>query len=82
MSYVKDFVVYDGEFDDYNVITPIYHSTGSIKQKFFRDSIKNVFAELDNLPEVIPEEIARKYDLLDRLEAYREIHFPSTKENY
>jgi len=80
MSYVKDFVVYDGEFDDYNVITPIYHSTGSIKQKFFRDSIKNVFAELDNLPEVIPEEIARKYDLLDRLEAYREIHFPSTKE--
>ena len=57
-------------------IFPVYAAADGLPQSFFRKEMKTLLeADLD-LPEVLPQGIAARYDLMMRREAFRAIHFP------
>ncbi|MDP6597092.1 MAG: ATP-dependent DNA helicase RecG [Candidatus Poribacteria bacterium] len=62
-------------------IVPKYSLTSNLTQRSVRQWVKNTLdAYVDHYPEFLPEEIRRKYDLLDWYHAISEIHFPSSAE--
>ena len=58
-------------------IEPVYHITSGITGKQINNIIKNVNI---NVEDYIPEYINSKYKLLNKNEAVKEIHFPSSIE--
>ena len=58
-------------------IQPIYRATERLNQKFFRQMIQKLLEDMEGLPEVVPEVVAEKYQLMPRMEAFRNIHFPA-----
>ncbi len=79
---VADVAVQIVEGDNVEVlgILPVYSLSGSITQKNMRDWIAQVLmlAEKD-LQESLPDLIISKHDLMPRLEAIRNIHFPESR---
>ena len=62
-------------------IVPKYSLTSNLTQRSVRRWVKNTLdAYVDHYPEFLPEEIRRKYTLLDWHHAISEIHFPSSTE--
>ena len=59
-------------------ILPVYPATESLNQKFFRKTIHQLLEKLDHLPEVIPSNIVKGYNLISRQEAFKNIHFPDS----
>ena len=83
MSQLSSFQILEEEEAPESVcgILPIYHATERLNQKFFRQMIKKLLEEVEELPEVLPAGISRKYHLMSRREAFHSIHFPgSAKE--
>lgn len=59
-------------------ILPIYKTSKELPQKSIRTIVKNVLnMHIDKFLENIPETILKKYNILNRKEALREIHFPT-----
>ena len=59
-------------------IVPIYRRVGKLTTRMLRGIIFRVLADLgEELVDPLPAEIRRKYALLDRLLALRELHFPT-----
>ena len=61
-------------------IVPIYPSNKELKysgleQRGIRRMLKNVFSELDSIPEIMPDNILRSNNLISLDEALRHIHF-------
>jgi len=66
-----------------NRIVPVYRLTYGLTQKFLRQTIYNALEACKNLAEeVFPREMLEKYDLLDKRDAIRNIHFPGTDEMF
>lgn len=61
-------------------IIPIYSVTKGLTQKGIRVPLENVLEALGKIEETLPLEYIDKYDLLEKNEAIREIHFPTSKE--
>ncbi len=61
-------------------IAPIYASTASLSQKFFRTAMSNLMTKMPELDEILPPEIIARYDLMSLDEAMRAIHFPSDRD--
>ncbi|WP_027406360.1 ATP-dependent DNA helicase RecG [Anaerovibrio sp. RM50] len=80
MSQLSSFEIMDADEDETRGlgILPIYPSTEALNQKFFRKSIKELLSSVDSIPEVVPDNILRHYNLLSRREAFQSIHFPDT----
>lgn len=65
--------------EDLDKLLPIYATTEKITQKFFRSIVKKILETIEMIQETIPPEILKKFDLLDRDTALKEIHFPKNK---
>lgn len=78
MSQLASFQIL-GEADEAETLTgimPVYGATEKLNQKFFRKIIKELFARELEVEEIIAEPIKAKYNLLNRFEALKNIHFP------
>lgn len=62
-------------------ILPIYSITKEVHQQTLRKFIKEAIEKyLENFEENIPEEILKKYNIMRRKEALKEIHFPTSHQ--
>ncbi len=68
-------VVEGGEFTP--GIVPVYAATENLPPKQIRTLVGNALEHLkDLMPEILPETMLKRYGLMGRTEAYRQIHFP------
>lgn len=70
-------------------LEPIYPTTEKLKAKNIDGKaigklMEKLFEKLapENLPENLPQPVIEKYKLIQRYEAFRQIHFPSTENHY
>ncbi len=70
-------------------LEPIYPSTEKLKTRGLSGNVigkftTELFSKLEekSLPENLPASIIKQYKLLSRWQAYRQIHFPSSPQNY
>lgn len=62
-------------------LQPVYSVGGSITQKWFRQTMKQALLQFgEMIPEVLPAELLRKYDLLPRKQAVSLLHLPGSME--
>ena len=62
-------------------IMSVYVESQGVSSKYLRWIIKPIIESIKNkIPETLPEEILKKYDLLSLKDALKEIHFPSSLE--
>ncbi len=61
-------------------LVPIYPETEGITSKYLRFLIKPLLANVENLPDPLPEELIKKYNLLHLGDALCSIHFPKKNE--
>ena len=63
-------------------LQPVYSVTGSITQKWMRQTMKQALTQYGGLiPEVLPQELLDKYDLMPRKQAVALLHLPESMEN-
>lgn len=81
-----EYQVLSGDFEEkssLNIgrIVPVYQLVDGLNIKFLRRAIFNALEKyLGAIPEIIPEEIKQRNDLLDRRSALKQIHFPENEE--
>lgn len=63
-------------------IIPIYPLVEGVYQSFIRQSVRNWFAHNDTLDDIIPLEIRSNNHFMNRYEAIKEVHFPTSNEHY
>lgn len=62
-------------------IVPIYPLSENLSIKTLRKAINNVLeAYADEIETVLPEFLLKKYNIMEKREALRQIHFPDSKE--
>ncbi|MBR1803185.1 MAG: ATP-dependent DNA helicase RecG [Clostridia bacterium] len=60
---------------------PVYSSTYQLSQTAIRQAVENALKTVKgDLPETIPEYLLQEYQLMDRMMALSQIHFPHSKE--
>lgn len=76
--------IFDEENSNKNTgrIIPIYPIINGLSQNALRKIIENALLEVDKLPETIPDYLIKKYELMGKQEATRQIHFPDNFEKY
>lgn len=57
-------------------LVPNYHLTGNLTQKQLRYLIKQIIGLAEWLPDWLPKEIIKKYELIGLSEAIKKMHFP------
>ena len=57
-------------------IKPIYPQTKNITSKMVQSAVQNALSSIENIPEYLPENIIKRYDLVSLDTAIRDIHFP------
>ena len=57
-------------------IIPVYSLTSDIKSSLLRNSIDEALKNIDMIPEILPDYIVKKYNLMNYDSAIRKIHFP------
>lgn len=81
-----EYQVLSGDFEEkssLNIgrIVPVYQLVDGLNIKFLRRAIFNALEKyLGAIPEIIPEEIKQRNNLLDRRSALKQIHFPENEE--
>lgn len=61
-------------------ILPIYPSTGSLNQNFFRAAMENLLYKMPELTEILPDVVLEELNLPSLDSAMRSIHFPKSNE--
>ena len=62
-------------------IVPIYALTEGLNLKFLRKAIHQALQDfLDNIADPLPEDLRKRYQLMDLQTALRQIHFPETRQ--
>ncbi len=62
-------------------LVPVYPETRGVTSKWIRKQIHTLLTvNGDIIEEFMPEDIKKKYDLIDLLDAYKKIHFPKDFE--
>lgn len=63
-------------------VTPVYSVREGVQQRTVRACISRVFEECQNeIHDIVPETLIRRYRLLRRGEAIRRVHFPQSMED-
>ena len=62
-------------------LQPVYPASDKLNQKFFRGLLTTLFAAEPEIPEVLPEGLRIRYQLMPRREAFYKIHFPDNAED-
>lgn len=57
-------------------IKPIYPQTKNVTSKMVQSAVQNALSSIENIPEYLPENIIKRYDLVSLDTAIRDIHFP------
>ncbi len=61
-------------------VLPVYGTTASLNQNFFRMLLKQALDKKPELPEVIPAGVRSRYGLVGRDKAFASMHFPASRE--
>lgn len=61
-------------------LVPVYSETAGISSKWIRWQIKPLLAFAKNIPDILPLEIRKKFNLYDFHTAIVQIHFPDSRE--
>ncbi|HRY82385.1 MAG TPA: ATP-dependent DNA helicase RecG [Candidatus Moranbacteria bacterium] len=61
-------------------LIPVYPETVGITSKWIRWQIKMLLPIIKNMPDILPSETRKKYNLYDVYTALNQIHFPDSKE--
>ncbi|OXM85845.1 ATP-dependent DNA helicase RecG [Paenibacillus rigui] len=62
-------------------LQPVYSVTGALTQKWMRQTLKQALTQYGGLiPEVLPQELLAKYDLMPRKQAVALLHMPGSME--
>ena len=69
-----------GEIKDEDRIRPIYSLPADVENYQFVRLLKKAFALPLHIEEYVPSSLQEKYRLLDKKQAYYQIHFPKTRE--
>lgn len=64
-----------------HVLQPVYSLTNGITNKVISKAIKELHKNLDFAGDFVPRHIIKENNLIDRVKALKEIHFPSNYEN-
>lgn len=62
------------------ILQPIYPLTEGITNAAISKAVKQALSELEFAKDYIPKSIVKKYQLMDRTKAIKEVHFPKDKE--
>ncbi len=62
-------------------IVPIYPELNYIPSKWIANKMQLLRSYFSEIPEVLPEEIIRKYNFISRKEAFYKLHFPKNKHD-
>ena len=76
MNRVDSFVILADDETAPCEIVPIYASTESVSQTMWRKIMGTLLDTVGELPEILPPNIVRTYNLMERGRAFRVIHFP------
>ncbi|MBR2953500.1 MAG: ATP-dependent DNA helicase RecG [Clostridia bacterium] len=57
-------------------IKPVYPQTKNVTSKMVQSAVQNALNSIENIPEYLPENIIKRYDLVSLDTAIRDIHFP------
>ena len=57
-------------------VLPVYGTTSTLNQYFFRGLLKQALAKKPEMPEVIPDGVRSRYSLMGRDNAFVAMHFP------
>ncbi|MBQ8417740.1 MAG: ATP-dependent DNA helicase RecG [Phascolarctobacterium sp.] len=69
--------IIDADYEQALGIIPTYNLSGSLLQKNMSTWVKYALKKAEEeLPESLPERVIRKYSLIDRVSALKNIHFP------
>lgn len=72
----------DASSADFGRILPIYPLSAGLSQKGLRKAIEHALGEwAGNIETEIPQDIRLEYDILDKPDALRQIHFPDSEES-
>ncbi len=61
-------------------IKPIYPQSKNVTSKMVESAVKNALEKIDIIPEYLPENILKRYELVSLDTAIRDIHFPKNDE--
>ncbi len=61
-------------------IKPIYPQTKNVTSKMVQSAVQNALNSIENIPEYLPENIIKRYDLVSLDTAIRDIHFPKNDD--
>ena len=61
-------------------IAPVYNSTESLHQQFFRQALEDLVLSLA-IEETMPSDVVKSYHLASRNESYKGIHFPKDSKD-
>ncbi|MBR2179121.1 MAG: ATP-dependent DNA helicase RecG [Selenomonadaceae bacterium] len=62
-------------------IFPVYPSTATLNQKFFRTTMRGLLERLPKMKEILPKNIIAEHELIPYDEAIRSIHFPQSRQD-
>lgn len=69
------------EYEKYlNTLQPIYALTKGLTSNFIQKAVKESLSKLTFEEELLPEELIKKYQLMDKKTALTILHFPTQKE--
>ena len=70
----------EGKVEVADAITPQYSLPEDVSQYAWRNMLKKVMWSVSSLPNIVPFFLRNRYHLLERLEAFRYVHFPTSPE--
>ena len=76
MNQISNFSILDYGEEPFIGVVPVYASTASLNQNFFRTAMRNLLDMMPDLPEILPRKLVAELNLLSLDEAIRAIHFP------
>ncbi|MBR6014433.1 MAG: ATP-dependent DNA helicase RecG [Selenomonadaceae bacterium] len=80
ISQINTFTILDYGEKPMLGILPIYASTGSLNQNFFRAAMDNLLYIMPDLPEILPDVVLKELNLPSLDSAMRAVHFPKSNE--
>jgi len=78
---VNPFVEKESKVSAMNLVRPVYHMTAGLNSNMLQKWIKTALDQTgDQLLDVIPEELSKKYNFCTVKESYYKVHFPDSPE--
>ncbi len=73
--------IYDGVMPELGIL-PIYPLVEGVRLSMVQQTMRHALEHKELIQEVIPASIRQDYGLMDRYQAFKEIHFPTSESEY